>query len=50
VAPGGPLILMSTPYGKPGHFFEAWKGDEFGPDFIHTSRSHNLRLGKDHEI
>ncbi len=25
---GGRLILMSTPYGKRGHFFEAWKDDE----------------------
>ncbi len=25
---GGRLILMSTPYGKRGHFHEAWKGDE----------------------
>jgi len=23
---GGPLILMSTPFGKRGHFFEAWQG------------------------
>jgi len=25
---GGRLILMSTPYGKRGHFFEAWKDGE----------------------
>ncbi len=25
---GGRLILMSTPYGQRGHFFEAWREDE----------------------
>ena len=29
---GGRLILMSTPYGKRGHFFEAWK--DGGPDWL----------------
>jgi hypothetical protein len=25
---GGRLILLSTPNGRRGHFFEAWEGDE----------------------
>ncbi len=29
---GGRLILMSTPYGKRGHFFEAWK--DGGPEWL----------------
>ena len=29
---GGRLILMSTPYGKRGHFFEAWK--DGGPGWL----------------
>ena len=29
---GGRLILMSTPYGKRGHFFEAWR--DGGPEWL----------------